>query len=232
MLNEAPKKKKDYSNPTKVQLSFRTIGECLRRAVTPYLMYLFMSLIMLACQAISNKPVAIVLGILCIGGGAFFNGHLCFHYGILHYGAYVAGNLHRRNAVFGIQSGGDHHREREYSPWKGFLIGLFVGLPVLVFGIIAGSVPGSLNAMGFAYFAFAMFAGYAIIPITWFGQNESGFGLKVSPYWSLLFILLSVLVSGIFYIVGAKYEERRRAQEDERMNQVQEAGEKARKGKK
>ena len=228
MLNDLPKKekkKKDYSNPTKWQLFWRIQKECLRRAVTPYLMYLFMSLLMLSCQAIANKAVAIVLGIFCVAGGAFFNGHLCYHYGILHYGAYAAGCLHRKNAAYGIQSGGDHRPEREYRIWKGPLIGLYIGIPVMLFGILAGSLMG--NAQGWMYYAFAMFAGYAIIPITWFGTKAEG-GLAVSPYWAILFVLLSVIVSAIFYYVGAMHEKKTREEAASRAEQVEEAGKRAR----
>ncbi len=231
MLNEAPKKakpKKDYSDPTKWQLFWRTQRECLRRSVTPYLMYLFMSLLLLACQTIDSNgtsAVEIVLGILCIAGGAFFNAHLCYNYGIFHYGAYVAGKLHRRNKAFGIPSGGDHRPEREYRPWKGFLIGFYIGLPVAFLGILAGALPVS-TLMGYAYYAFAMFAGWAIIPITWFGTKSTAgeVGLAVSPYYAILFILLPILVSGVAYLVGAYVERSKRLKEEDRRNKVDEAG--------
>ena len=232
VLNEAPKKtkNKDYSNPTKWQLFWRIQRESWRRMITPYLMYLFMSMLMLACQTFGPNWLHIVLGVLCILGGAFFNGHLCFNYGKLHYGAYVAGCLHRRNAVFGIQSGGDHRPEREYRAWKGFYIGFLVGIPALILAILAGFFPpdGSIGTV--AYIAYAMFAGYAIIPITWGGAVE-GQGTNISPFWSILFLLLPILVSGVMYIVGAHVEEKSRAREAERLEQVASAGKKN-KGKK
>ena len=209
MLNETPKKQKkpeDYSNPTKWKLFWRIQKECWRRMVTPYLMYLFMSLLLLSLQAIvsdENTIIEIVLGILCILGGAFFNGHLCYSYGILHYDAYLTGLIHKRNARLGIASGGDHHVEREYRWWKGFLIGLCIGMPVVVFAVLAHFFYGAASLF------FAMFAGWAIIPITWFGLKEGG-GLNVDLLWSMLFVLLPVVVSGVFYIVGAMVEKYRK----------------------
>ncbi len=231
MLNEAPKKpkkKKDYSNPTKGLLFWRIQKESLRRAVTPMLMYLFMSLLLLASQTIDPDGVnviEIVLGLLCVAGDAFFNGHLCFHYGKLHYGVYVAGNIHRKNRKLGIESGGDHHLEREYRPWKGFLIGLYVGLPAIVLGIIAGSIEVSV-AWGYIQYFFAMFVGWAIIPLTWFGTIEGG-GLVASPYWAVLMALLPILVSAIFYIIGAYAEKRSREALSAREKAVGEIAKKA-----
>ncbi len=239
MLNEAPKKPKksvDYAHPNGWQLFWRTQRECWRRMVTPYLMYLFMSLLLLACQAIPNMWAQIVLGIACIAGGAFYNGHLCYQYGKLHYGALVAGDLHRRNEAAGIASGGDHHVEREYSPWKGFYIGLLVGVPVLVLGclaggfydVLAGNPEDSLSILPSAYAALAlvMFAAWAIMPALWIRNYVPGM-TGVSLYWSLIMIVLPVVVSGIFYILGAHAERRSRLADAERERRLAEAREQA-----
>ncbi len=231
MLNEAPKKpkkEKDYSHPTRAQLFWRTQAECLRRSVTPFLMYMFMSMLALAIYALAKDAhiaVSILLTLVCIAGGAFYNGHLCYHYGKLHYGVYVAGELHRRNELFGIPSGSGHRPEREYRPWKGFLIGFYVALPAAVLAIIGGSLQlaGNLIFSSFVGTLFLMFAGWAIFPVTWFNTSVGG-GLSVSLFWSLLMLLLPLLVSGIFYIVGAQKERRTREAEVERAETVAEAG--------
>ncbi len=216
MLNEAPKKRKkreaDDSDPSALRLFRRTQWECFRRAVTPYLMYLFMSLLCLVCQLIGSLAARVALGILCIAGGAFYNANLCYNYGKMHYGAYVAGELHRKSVAEGIASGGDHRPEREYRPWKGFLIGLYVALPAILLGIVAGAIPEKyvMTGGGVAYYALVMFAGWAIIPISWFGTKKGAdgapLGLRVSPYFSILMCILPILVSGIAYLVGAARE--------------------------
>lgn len=231
MLNEAPKKQKkqiDYSHPTGWQLFWRTQGECWRRMVTPYLMYLFMSLIMLAFQALGDDLwwLRILIGVVCIGGGAFYNGHLCYHYGKLHYGAYVAGCLHRQNEALGIKSGGDHRPEREYSPWKGFYIGFLVGVPVILLGILAGAFLGTSIGGNFAGAALVMFAGWAILPVSWLNLYA---GTQLSFYWSIVMIVLPITVSGIFYIVGALREKREREEETARTQRIEAAGAAAKK---
>lgn len=222
MLNEKPKKVKDTSNPTKWQMFLRVQKECWRRMITPYLMYLFMSLLLLSVQAIvpdDTSVIEIVIGIVCILGGVFFNAHLLYHTGILHYDNYITGCIHRKNALLGIQSGGDHRPEREFRPWKGFYIGFLIGLPVIILGILAHFF------YAVASLFFMMFAGWAIIPIAWFGTLEGG-GLRVDPIWSLFFVLLPILVSGIAYLVGAYVEKRRKEAVAERDEKVKAAGKK------
>ena len=186
-------------------------------------MYLFMSLLLLSVQAIvpeENTAIEIVLGVLCILGGIFFNGHLMYHTGIYHFDNFLTGEIHRRNAALGIPSGGDHRPEREYRAWKGFYIGFLVGLPVLILGLL------SHFFYEYASMFFGMFAGWAIIPIAWMGTNAETGGLVVDPIFSMLFALIPLLVSGIFYLVGAYVEKRRKEEERERDENVKKAGKK------
>lgn len=223
MLRENPKKERkekkkvDYAHPTKMQLFWRVQRECWRRMVTPFLMYLFTSLLAFACEAIdpdTTTTIEIILGSICIAGGAFFNAHLCYHYGLMHYDAYLTGALHRKNELFGIQSGGDHHVEREYRPWKGFLIGFFIGVPVLV---IAAFTPLFPNVAGPGL---TMFAAWSILPIKWVSK-------ETPSIYAMVMIVLPIIVSGVAYIVGAYVERDKKAKESERDEQVREAGKKA-----
>ncbi len=223
--------RRDYAHPTKWQLFWRIQKECWRRMVTPFLMYLFMSLLSLACQVISEKDqttIEIVLGVVFILGGAAFNGHLAFQYGVMHYDAYLTGCLHRRNELFGIPSGGDHHVEREYSPWKGFYIGFLIGVPVLVLILIWSFAP-AVGGTGLA-----MFAPWAFLPVMWAwgAQKEAGVldaAKSVPAVWSALMILLPILITGVFYIVGAMVEKNRKARQSEREEEIEKAGKKAKK---
>ncbi len=210
-------------NLSKGRLFWRIQKECWRRMVTPFLMYLFMSLLMLACQAISADWAKITFGIVCMLGGMAFNAHLCYNYGIIHFDAYLTGCLHRRNAAYGIVSGGDHRVEREYRPWKGFYIGFLVGIPVIIFGSLAGAYYGQA-AGEIAGVLLIMFAAWAIIPVSWIRMAYP----TVSFYWSVLMAVIPVIVSGIFYIVGAVVEKKRKEQQTEREAAVAEAARSAR----
>ena len=225
MLNDKPRKVKDYSHPTKWQLFWRTQRECWRRMVTPFLMYFFMGCILLSVHALTeNVTVWVIVGVLCIAGGAFFNGHLCYNYGGMHYGHYVAGCLHRKNELFGIQSGGDHRPEKEYRLWKGFYIGLLIGLPVVIIGALAGRFYGTVGGAAASY-ALIMLTAWAIFPVIWLRLIP---GLEtLSLYWSILMVLLPVIVSGVFYMLGALADKRKRDKETARVAQMEEARKKA-----
>ena len=205
------------------KLFWRIQKTCMYRAVTPYCMYLIMSLIMLCCQLIPQPPLKYILSVLCLIGGMAYNAHLAYHYGENHYGAYVAGCLHRQNALFGIESGGDHRVEREYRVWKGFLIGFYVGLPVILLGVLAGSVP-ALGTTG--ELILDMFAGWAVIPFQWIRDSlAGGWVLYLAAFMSVI----PVTVTGVFYIVGAMREKTKREEADARAERVKEIGKKNKK---
>ena len=229
MLNEAPKKKKkhvDYFHPTPWQYFWRLQKEGWRRAVTPALMYFFMSLIMLACQAIEITWLRILLGALCIAGGIFFNAHLVFHFGSAHYDFYVTGEVYRRReSEEGFVDAPDHHVEKEYRPWKGFFIGFLLSIPVIILGVLAGVFDGRPGE-GDVFWVFTMLAGCAIVPITWLRLIPSLANL--SYYTSIFTILVPILVSGVFYILRAHNNLRKRREKERRDETVRKAAEAAR----
>ncbi|MCI8500512.1 MAG: hypothetical protein HFE28_07905 [Clostridia bacterium] len=216
MLNENPKsKKKDTAHPTKGQLFWRVQRECWRRMITPFLMYMFMSLISLTVSSMlmqdanmTKYVISIIVDVVCVLCGAAFNAHLCFNYGKMHYDAYITGCLHRKNELFGIPSGGNHRPEKEYRPWKGFLIGFLVGVPVILLG-------GFGHISNWVAIILFLLAWWAYVPASWAAHYHTAIlkieGYTVSTLFALPMIVLPVLVSGVFYIVGAYVNKRNRA---------------------
>ena len=229
MLNEAPKKPKkkiDYAHPNGWQLFWRIQKESWRRTITPALMYFFMSLLLLAAQAIEIVWLQIVLGIVCIAGGIFFNAHLLFHFGAAHDDVLRSGILYRKREEEGIAISPDHHVEKEYRPWKGFYIGFLMGLPVIILGILSGALEGT-TAGGYLAGAFVMLADCAIVPFTWL-RNYVPSMSGLSLYWTILTIVVPILVSGLFYILGAYRNRRKLAEKEAREAAVKRAAEEAR----
>lgn len=230
MLKEAPKKKKkqvDYYHPSPWQYFWRLQKEGWRRAITPGLMYFFMSLIMLALQAIDIVWLQIALGIVCIAGGIFFNAHLVFHFGSAHYDFFLTGEVYRRREKEeGYVNAPDHHLEKEYRPWKGFFIGFLMSIPVIILSILAGTFDGKAGE-GDVLWVYAMLAGCAVVPITWL-RNYVPSMANLSYYWTALTILVPIVVSGVFYILGAWHNRRKRAEKEERERAVKAAAEAAR----
>ena len=228
MLNDLPKKEKKRKPLTKWRYFWRIQKECALHAVAPFMMYLFMSLIGLASQTISPDTTEwyeVLIGAVCIVCGAAFNAHLCFQRGKIHYDAYLTGCIHKKNKLFGIESGGDHSPEKEYRFWKGFLLGFYVGIMGLFAAIPATWRGGEV--------ALDMFAGWAIFPIQWAraflypGQNDWVYP-PISGGFSMLMIFLPILVSGIFYFIGAMAQKRTKEEENLRSERVAEAAKKAR----
>lgn len=215
MLQDLPKKDKNYAHPTRAQLILRTIGECLRRSVVPLLMYLFMSMAAFSTQLFSSEKVtwwSMLLGIVCIIIGALYNAYLCFNYGKKHYDVFVTGELHRLNDKFGIQTGGDYRAHCEYRPWKGFVIGLFTGSLALLFGIISI----------FTYkvdLPFLLLAGWAFLPVLWARQLTGN--LYIKGVWSLFMLILPIVVSGVFYLLGAHKRKLEKERADARKREVE-----------
>ena len=208
---------------SKSQLFWRTQRECWRRMLKPYIMYLFMSMTLLATQMITKEGLGwlrVLLGFVCIAIGMFFNGHLAYTAGTQHYDALLTGNLHRKNIEEGIVSGGDHRLELEYSPWKGFYIGFLVGIPIILFAGLA-CIPGAMSegASALGRFMLLMFGGYAIVPVTWFYGNAE---MPAGGYaWAMLFVIVTVVITGVFYIVGATVEKKRKQVKEVQQEEVQ-----------
>ena len=217
----------DGMNLTRSQYFWRTQRECWRRMVTPYMMYLFMSMLLLATQAISSESLMwlrILLGIVCILGGAAFNAHLAYNTGAMHYDAYLTGCIHRKRIEEGISSGGDHRPEREYAPWKGFYIGFLVGIPVIL-AIGLACIPGAINEeMHVGQFMLIMFGGFAIVPVSWATNGfKSVTASSLNYLWGLFMVLLPIIVTGVFYIIGAMAEKRKKQVIEERQEAINNA---------
>lgn len=219
---------------SKGKLFWRIQGECWRRMVTPYIMYLFMSMLLLATQTIENPELfwlRCLLGTVCILIGAAFNAHLAYSTGAMHYDSYLTGCIHRRNREQGIASGGDHRPEKEYAPWKGFYIGVLIGIPVIIFAGLA-CIPSAMN-FELGKFMLIMFAGFAIVPISWFfpvdpETKQSALALHPGNYaYSMLMVLLPIIVTGVFYIIGAYSSKRKKRLKEEQERAVLEAAERA-----
>ncbi len=182
----------------------------------PYLMYLFMGMIGLLCCLIKTKWLVAVLVLLCILGGAAFNAHLTFQYGKMHYDAYCTGEIHRRNERIGIPSGGDHRVEREYRFWKGSLIGLCVGVPVILLSLF-----GTFASWKILGYFFIMLAAWAYLPVWLTGWLSGIENYLVNPLWCMLLVLLPVVVSTVFYNVGAMVEKRKKDEQAAREAEVE-----------
>ena len=102
---------------------------------------------------------------------------------------------------------------QEYRWWKGFLIGFYVGVPVIIMGIFAAIPANNIWASGET--ALVMVAGWAIFPIQW-ARN------LMFPDWSGSYPAISG--GYCMLMVGAAVEKKNKQNEEARSERVAEAG--------
>lgn len=126
---------------TKWKVFWRLVGECFFRSLTPAAMYFVASVVLMLIQA-KVKAVSTTVVWACVCGicALAYNGLLMWVCGGSHYEMLVSGNMKRRSAM---QMGSElnitsYKYQKEYRPWKGFVIGAFASLLLVVGGIVFG----------------------------------------------------------------------------------------------
>lgn len=152
--------------------------------------------------------------IVCVLAALAFNAFVTYGMGGDGYEMLVSGNIKRMSTD---EHGGgfkmsSHKYAKEYRVWKGFLIGAFAALYTLVFGILFGCNQEAINAekasfgiSALHFFGFLL-SGWTLLPIYYLNMS----GITVSYFIACAFAILPVLVSGVFYILGA-YGKRNKA---------------------
>lgn len=199
---------------TKWKVFWRIVRECFLRSLTPGLMYFVASLVMLTVYSkgmslTAQMAWAVVCGVVAIA----YNGLLMWVCGGTHYEMLVSGNMKRRSAM---QTGSElnissYKFEKEYRPWKGFAIGGFVAVMVVIGSIAFGcnqealvafakdSEAGLSRGLAFLSLVFYLFAGWVLLPLL----ELNATGTAVSFFVGCAVALLPILVSGGLYIAGA-----------------------------
>ena len=126
---------------TKWKVFWRIVGECFMRSLTPSVMFFVAGLVLLMLQSKNfGLSAQMAWAALCAVVALAYNGFLMWICGGNHYEMLVSGNLKRRSAM---QSGSElnmasYKFQKEYRPWKGFAIGAFVSLLLIVGSIVLG----------------------------------------------------------------------------------------------
>ena len=196
---------------TKWKVFWRIVGECFMRSLTPSVMFFVAGLVLLMLQS-KNFGLSAQMAWAALFALAY-NGFLMWICGGNHYEMLVSGNLKRRSAM---QSGSElnmasYKFQKEYRPWKGFAIGAFVSLLLIVGSIVLGCnqtaiVEAATNeevtlttGLAAVSLIFYCLAGWVLLPIL----ELNIAGTAVSFFVGCAFALLPVCVSGGFYIGGA-----------------------------
>ena len=199
---------------TKWKVFWRIVGECFMRSLTPSVMFFVAGLVLLMLQSKNfGLSAQMAWAALCAVVALAYNGFLMWICGGNHYEMLVSGNLKRRSAM---QSGSElnmasYKFQKEYRPWKGFAIGAFVSLLLIVGSIVLGCNQTAIGeaatneevtlttGLAAVSLIFYCLAGWVLLPIL----ELNIAGTAVSFFVGCAFALLPVCVSGGFYIGGA-----------------------------
>lgn len=148
--------------------------------------------------------------IVCVVLSCAYEGFLAFIYGGNQYEMLASGNIRRASGEeYRISA---YKESREYRPWKGFAVGGFVGMYTIFMGIYFGCNQAAIEAQTLGTGASLVIllgvflSGWSILPF--FFMNKSG--MSVSYFYSCFFAIIPVIISGVFYIIGA-YHRRNKA---------------------
>lgn len=176
----------------------------------------------LPCLLVKNEILKLALVAFCLLVGVVLNGDLAARCGKTHYQMLLSGNIRRNNNIDTLNNTDrkSYKREMEYRPYKGFLIGLCVCVPVIlilvlyaVFGLNSEATTGGSY---YARLAILLLAGWAILP--W-----ELLSVVSTPFIALFSCALPILVTGILYLIGAKKEENTVREREERMEAAKNA---------
>ncbi len=185
--------------------------EFLRRAVTPFVLCLLFGMTMFAVSGIETPELKYLL-MAALFVLTFVTVFLLMRsMGEFAYKIKVTSEKRSQGLPGGLDLEKEkikYHPGKEYRHYKGFAIGLFVCLIPIIFTII----DVTLHSSG-ARLAYAMTAGWAIMPVLVINKNAS-----------LLFCFIpcaiQIIVCGVGFILGGKKEEARQRELDERAETV------------
>ncbi len=207
-----PKKpKKESAFAKAMKTFFANLWELFKCSLPSTLMYFCAGSVLLMLTLRGEKvewgTSQLVWTIVCGVVACAYDGLVSFAHGGTHFEMLVSGNIMREtmDEFGGGYKFSSHKEEGEYRDWKGFAIGALTGIFTLIIGIIFGCNQATIHSekvsQGMGIFVLISFfiSGWSILPFYYMNSV----GITVSYFWSCLFAILPVIVTGVFYIVGA-----------------------------
>ena len=209
---------------------WKLIWECFKQSLASGMMFFVASMVvMMILSKTKEGDTGRVLtwSIVCGLVASAYSGLLAYASGGAHFEMLVSGNMKRRSAMdYGSELKITSHKiEKEYRPWKGFLIGFLASGMAFIGGLVLGFNQSKLSAEklggGLSVFLFVLdlFAGWAMLPV----QMYNRWGTFVSGFWACAFVLIPTVICGLCYIWGAYGRRNKRWREQELKRKAEEA---------
>ncbi len=195
----------------KLKLLGRHLWEFFKWSIPSALMYFCAGSVLMMLTLKENEIFwdngKLMWSLICMLGAAAYNALMMYGYGGTGYEMLVSGNI-KRSSVDAYGEGfkmSSHKYAREYRAWKGFIIGAITGIYPIIFGVLfgvnqelMGLEKGTLGTAILLLIGFFL-SGWSVLPIYY--MNASG--MQVSYFISCAFAIVPIVVSGVFYILGA-----------------------------
>lgn len=200
--------------------------EYLRRMVTPFILNLMFGITMLAVLAIGIPALEGVLMVLlfagcCAAGLMYMRAAGETAYKMKEIGAARRGEAAGDAEENVTTAHGKYRPSKEYRPYKGVVIALFVCLMPLIL-IFVGALANNAAARVTMTFA----CGWAYDPVLWLGRLVGGelgsAAMNSLMWWGLILIAVYIGLCALGYELGANRERRRRAMLEERSERIEE----------
>ncbi len=191
----------------------RYVWELFKAALPSLFMYICAGLIMLMLMSKTNsestefkivwKTSTKIWSAVCVVAAIAYNGLISWAHGGTHYEQLVSGNVKRstEDAYGNAYKISSHKEAKEYRVWKGFTFGTVTAILTIVTGIVFGCMQKEVDANGLnaPTMIFSLLSGWSILPF--YAMNTAG--ASVSYFVTIAFAAIPVVVSGVFYIIGA-----------------------------
>lgn len=191
----------------------RYVWEIFKASLPSLFMYLCAGLIMFMLMSKSNeegtefkivwKTSTKIWTIVCVVAAVAYNALISWAHGGSHYEQLVSGNVKRstEDAYGNPYKMSSHKEAKEYRVWKGFVFGAITAALSIAAGIVFGCNQAKIDADGLnaPTMVFTLLSGWSVLPF--FAMNTAG--TSISYFVTIAFAAIPVVVSGVFYIIGA-----------------------------
>lgn len=192
----------------------RYVWEIFKASLPSMFMYLCAGLIMFMLMSkteedstefeIAWKTSTKIWTIVCVLAAAAYNGLICWAHGGTHYEQLVSGNVKRfsEDAYGNAYKMSSHKEAKEYRVWKGFTFGAVTAILTIITGIIFGCMQAEIdeNGLNAPTMIFTLLSGWSVLPF--YAMNTVS-GTSISYFVTIAFAAVPVVISGVFYIIGA-----------------------------
>ena len=191
----------------------RYVWEIFKAGLPATFMYICAGLIMfmLICKTKEDsteftivwKTSTMIWSIVAMAAAIAYDAIISWAHGGTHYEQLVSGNVKRstEDAYGNPYKMSSHKEAKEYRVWKGFLFSIVPAVLTIIAAIVFGCNQAEVDADGLnaPTMIMVLISGWSVLPF--FASNANG--TAINYFITAAFAVAPIVVSGVFYIIGA-----------------------------